>query len=72
MPLLDIEKAIKSEEIQSRFRLVHLASQRARELNADTEDTISAQSHDFTKVTTNALNEIITHEVEFVDIEDQK
>ncbi len=67
MPLLDIDKAIGSEEVGSRFRLVNVASKRARELNAPTENTLPQQSTEYSKVTTNALNEIIRHEIAFVD-----
>ena len=67
MPLLDIEKAIKSDEISSRFRLVSMASQRARELNTDAESTLPAQVSKYNKVTTNALSEIITKRVDAVE-----
>jgi DNA-directed RNA polymerase omega subunit len=65
MPLLDIEKAIRTGEIDSRFRLVSIASQRARELNMPAENTTPAQHPEYTKVTTNALNEIIRDEIKF-------
>ena len=67
MPLLDIDKAIAYEEIGSRFRLVNVASRRARELNFPTEETLPQQSEEYGKVTTNALNEIIRHEITFAD-----
>lgn len=72
MPLLDIDKAIKTEEIRSRFRLVSLASQRARSLNSPEEGSLPPQSGTYTKVTTNALDEIIERKVEFVDEEQGK
>ena len=65
MPLLNIDEAINSEYIGSRFRLVSIASRRARELNAPAEDTLPRQSEDFSKVTTNALNELICNKVTF-------
>lgn len=68
MPLLDIEKAIRSGEIDSRFRLVSIASQRARELNLPKETTVEMQSSEYTKVTTNALNEIIRNDIVFTDL----
>jgi len=67
MPLLDIDKAISSKEIGSRFHLVNVASRRARELNSPNEDTLPQQSNEFSKVTTNALNEIIGYKVMFED-----
>jgi DNA-directed RNA polymerase omega subunit len=67
MPFLDIEKAIKESDIGSRFRLVHIASQRARELNAPSEDTPPPVVTDFNKITTNALEEIIERKIAFVD-----
>ena len=70
MPLLDIENTIK-EDTDSRFRLVNIASQRARELNAPKENTAPEQSFEYTKVTTNALNEIIRRDVVFTHYEDK-
>ena len=67
MPLLDIEKAIRSDEISSRFRLVSMASQRAREINTDAESTLPAQVTKYNKITTNALGEIITGKVTAID-----
>jgi DNA-directed RNA polymerase omega subunit len=65
MPLLDIEKAIKMDNVDSRFRLVNIASQRARELNAPREETVDPQSTKYTKVTINALDEIIDGTIAF-------
>ena len=70
MPLLDIENTIKVDT-DSRFRLVNIASQRARELNAPKEATTPEQSLEFTKVTTNALNEIIKRTIVFTQLEDK-
>ncbi|MDR0453468.1 MAG: DNA-directed RNA polymerase subunit omega [Deferribacteraceae bacterium] len=67
MPLLDIDSVISSKEVGSRFRLVNLASRRARELNSPVETTLSQQSVEFCKVTTNALNEIICNKITFED-----
>lgn len=73
MPLLDIEKIISAKKVGSRFRLVSLASQRARELNEPNENTASQQSAEYLKVTTNALNEIIKDRLDFTDkMEDEK
>lgn len=70
MPLLDIEKIIMNEKLKSRFRLVHVAGLRARELNnareSSTEQTIDRHS----KVTTNALEEIIEHKIDFDKIDE--
>ena len=68
MPLLDIEKAIKLDNVDSRFRLVNIAGQRARELNAPGEDTTDPQSDTYTKVTTNALSEIIEGTIAFEEV----
>ncbi|MDR2400253.1 MAG: DNA-directed RNA polymerase subunit omega [Deferribacteraceae bacterium] len=67
MPFLDIERAIKESDIGSRFRLVHIASQRARELNSPTEDTVKPLVTEYNKVTTNALDEIIERKLIFID-----
>jgi DNA-directed RNA polymerase omega subunit len=63
MALLDIEKAIGTDAIRSRFRLVSMASQRARELNTMDEGTLAPQDYSYTKVTTSALCEITTEKV---------
>lgn len=65
MPLLDIEKVIQRPELKSRFKLVHIAGLRARELNNPKEDTVSKKCDDFSKNTTNALGEIITGKIDF-------
>jgi DNA-directed RNA polymerase omega subunit len=67
MPLLDIEKAINSDEIKSRFSLVSIASQRARELNTGKSETLACQTDSYAKVTTCALSEIIEGLVKFAD-----
>jgi DNA-directed RNA polymerase subunit omega len=58
MSVIDIEKGIKNETIRSRFRLVLMASQRAREIINPKEDTLPVQDKRFLKVTTIALYEI--------------
>ncbi|MCD8552915.1 DNA-directed RNA polymerase subunit omega [Seleniivibrio sp.] len=65
MPLLDIEKIISKPNLKSRFKLVHVAGLRARELNSPKEDTLSKKSDEYSKNTTNALNEIITGKIDF-------
>jgi len=65
VPLLDIEKIIEKDKLNSRFKLVHIAGLRARELNTPTDTTVSRQNEDHTKVTTTALNEIIEKQIEF-------
>ncbi|WP_303851447.1 DNA-directed RNA polymerase subunit omega [Seleniivibrio woodruffii] len=65
MPLLDIEQIISKPNLKSRFKLVHVAGLRARELNSPKEDTISRKSDEYSKNTTNALNEIITGKIDF-------
>jgi DNA-directed RNA polymerase subunit omega len=67
MPFLDIEKAIKESNIGSRFRLVHIASQRAREINDNKENTVLPKDPVFSKVTTIALDEIIEHKIDFIE-----
>jgi|OM-RGC.v1.033109646 DNA-directed RNA polymerase subunit omega len=65
VPLLDIEKIIKQDNLHSRFKLVHIAGLRARELNAPTEGSAPRQNNDHSKVTTTALDEIIRHQIVF-------
>jgi len=68
VPLLDIEKVIKNENLRSRFKLVHVAGLRARELNTPVDETADRQNEDYTKVTTTALSEIINGQVTFTEI----
>ncbi len=65
MPLLDIEKVIEKDKLNSRFKLVHIAGLRARELNTPTDTTVSRRNETHTKVTTTALSEIIEKEIDF-------
>ncbi|MGE4317840.1 MAG: DNA-directed RNA polymerase subunit omega [Deferribacterales bacterium] len=70
MPLLDIEKVIQKPTLRSRFKLVHVAGLRARELNTPKEETIHRQIDEYSKNTTNALGEIITGKIDFEQTED--
>lgn len=63
--MLDIEKRIKDEKVKSRFKLVRLASIRAKQLNRMKDDDIPAKLERYHKVTTNALDEIIEKAVDF-------
>jgi len=65
LPLLDIEQIISKPTLRSRFKLVHVAGLRARELNTPKEDTLSRKSDEYSKNTTNALNELITGKIDF-------
>jgi len=65
VPLLDIEKVIEKEKMNSRFKLVHIAGLRARELNAPKDDTMRRQNEDHSTVTTTALSEIIEKQISF-------
>lgn len=67
MPLLDIEKAINDEKLQSRFKLVHLAGLRAREINSPKDSTTPMQVKAHHKITTRALAEIIEEKISFVE-----
>ncbi len=75
MAFLDIEKIINQEEIGSRFKLVHLAGLRAKELNAPTEETTASSVKGNQKVTSKALldladNKIIFEEKDEADLEE--
>lgn len=72
MPLLDIEKVIKKDGLNSRFKLVHIAGLRARELNAPKDETVPRQNDDHSKVTTTALDEIIRNQIEFTMIDQEE
>jgi DNA-directed RNA polymerase subunit omega len=65
MPMLDIERRIKDEKVKSRFKLVRLASLRAKQLNKLKEDEIPLKHEKYHKVTTNALDEIIDKIIDF-------
>ncbi len=70
MAFLDIERVINQEEMDSRFKLVHLAALRARELNNPDEYTVSADLKQGEKVTSRALADIVRNRVKFVEIDD--
>lgn len=65
MPLLDIEKVIKKDKMNSRFKLVYVAGLRARELNTPKEDTLDRQIDEHSKVTTTALSEVIEGKINY-------
>ena len=70
MAFLDIERVINQKDMDSRFKLVHLAALRARELNNPDETTILADLKPGEKVTSKALTDIVRNRVKFVEIED--
>ena len=70
MAFLDIERVINQKDVDSRFKLVHLAALRARELNNPDENTILADLKPGEKVTSKALTDIVRNRVKFVEIED--
>lgn len=70
MAFLDIERIINQKDMDSRFKLVHLAALRARELNNPDENTILADLKPGEKVTSKALTDIVRNRVKFVEIED--
>ena len=70
MPLLDIEKILQKPNLKSRFKLVHVAGLRARELNTPNEDTIPKQLHEYNKNTTTALGEVIKGKIDFEEIDE--
>lgn len=72
MPLLDIETGIRNKEIKSRFRLVHLAGIRSRELLNPKENTLPSQEENYDKYTTKALSEIIDNKVNFEKITEEE
>ena len=71
MPLLDIENVMKKDDLNSRFKLVHIAGLRARELNTAEEGTAPRQNEDHNKVTTTALDEIIRNQIVFERLPDE-
>lgn len=70
MAFLDIERVINQKDMDSRFKLVHLAALRARELNNPDENTVLADLKPGEKVTSKALTDIVRNRVKFVEIED--
>ncbi len=65
MALLDIEKVINQKNIASRFKLVHLAGLRAKELNAPRDNTYIPTSKAKVKVTTRSLTDLIHNKIAF-------
>ncbi len=70
MAFLDIERVINQKEMDSRFKLVHLAALRARELNDPDETTVLADLKQGEKVTSKALADIVRNRIKFVEIYD--
>ncbi|MCA1927609.1 MAG: DNA-directed RNA polymerase subunit omega [Calditerrivibrio sp.] len=64
MSIVDIEKGIKNKNIGSKFRIVAMASQRAREIMNPKENTLSVQDKRFLKPTTIALAEIVENRIQ--------
>ena len=70
MAFLDIERVINQKNVDSRFKLVHLAALRAKELNNPDEDTVLSDLKQGEKVTSKALSDIVRNRVKFVEIEE--
>lgn len=70
MAFLDIERVINQKDVDSRFKLVHLAALRARELNNPNENTVLSDLKSGEKVTSKALTDIVRNRVKFVETED--
>lgn len=68
MAFLDIEKVINRKNIGSRFKLVHLAGLRAKELNNPKEDTANPNMKEGVKVTSQALCDLVGNNVIFTEI----
>ena len=71
MAFLDIERVINQKDVDSRFKLVHLAALRAKELNDPDENTVLADLKPGEKVTSKALSDIVRNRVKFVEIKDE-
>lgn len=63
MDIIALPVEYDKKKIESRYRLVIIASQRARELSMGSKTKASAKGK---KVTTNAILETITSEIEFI------
>ena len=72
MAFLDIERVINQKNVDSRFKLVHLAALRAKELNDPDENTVLADLKPGEKVTSKALSDIVRNRVKFVEITDEQ
>ncbi len=70
MAFLDIERVINQKNVDSRFKLVHLAALRARELNNPDKTTVLSDLKPGEKVTSKALSDIVRNRIKFVEIED--
>ncbi len=70
MAFLDIERIINQKNVDSRFKLVHLASLRARELNNPDENTVLSDLKPGEKVTSKAISDIVRHRVQFIEIDE--
>ncbi|MBQ3033479.1 MAG: DNA-directed RNA polymerase subunit omega [Deferribacterales bacterium] len=65
MSFLDIEKTINLGNVGSRFKLVHLAGLRAKELNNPNDDTYISGYKSSQKVTSQALEDLVFEKVNF-------
>lgn len=72
MAFLDIEKIINQPEIGSRFKLVHLAGLRARELNNPDENTVLSTVKPGEKVTSKALADLVKHRITFEEVVEEE
>lgn len=70
MAFIDIERIINQKNVDSRFKLVHLAALRARELNNPDETTVLSDLKPGEKVTSKALTDIVRNRVKFIEAED--
>lgn len=70
MAFLDIERVINQKNVDSRFKLVRLASLRAKELNNPDENTILSDLKPGEKVTSKALSDIVHNRIKFVEVAD--
>lgn len=69
MAFLDIERIINQDSIGSRFKLVHLAGLRAKELNNPTDETYMSGYKTGQKVTSRALSDIVCGKIAFEEAE---
>lgn len=65
MSFLDIEKIINTKSVGSRFKLVHLAGLRAKELNDPNDDTYMTGYKSGQKVTSRALEDLVCNKIVF-------
>ncbi len=72
MAFLDIERVINQPNVDSRFKLVHLAALRARELNNPDGDTVLADLKQGEKVTSKALSDIVRNRIKFVELQEDE